>query len=71
MQTLKTSTNAAPRRWMASLLAEADACRTRMPWERGLRRQAFIARRASLMKQPQLPPAAPAAPAAPRVVALA
>jgi hypothetical protein len=32
-------------RWMTSLLTEAEACKTRMPWERGLRRQAFIARR--------------------------
>ncbi len=51
MQTPKPTTNAAPRRWMTSLLAEAEACRTRMPWERGLRRQAFIARRASLVPQ--------------------
>jgi hypothetical protein len=68
MQTLKNSTNAAPRRWMASLLAEADACRTRMPWERGLRRQAFIARRAGLTPQPQM---SAVKPVAPRVVALA
>jgi hypothetical protein len=68
MQTLKNSTNAAPRRWMASLLAEADACRTRMPWERGLRRQAFIARRAGQTAQPKVPAATPVAP---RVVALA
>lgn len=32
-------------RWMKSLLAEAAECRTRMPWERGLRRAALIARR--------------------------
>lgn len=55
MQTPKPTTNAAPRRWMTSLLAEAEACRTRMPWERGLRRQAFIARRASLAPQTQKP----------------
>ena len=30
---------------MDTLIKEADACTTRMPWERGLRRQAFIARR--------------------------
>ena len=33
------------RRWMKSLLVEAAACKTRMPWERGLRRDALIARR--------------------------
>ena len=32
-------------RWIAPLLAEAAACKTRFPWERGLRREAFIARR--------------------------
>jgi hypothetical protein len=36
-------------RWMNSLLTEAEACKTRMPWERGLRRQAFIARRAATL----------------------
>jgi hypothetical protein len=35
---------------MASLLAEAATCKTRMPWERGLRRQAFIARRAAAVR---------------------
>lgn len=33
------------RRWMMTAIADAQACKTRMPWERGLRRQAFIARR--------------------------
>jgi hypothetical protein len=33
------------RRWMKPLLAEAQACKTKMPWERGLRRAAMIARR--------------------------
>lgn len=33
------------RLWMKTLLAEAQACKTRMPWERGLRRAAMIARR--------------------------
>ncbi|MEL6957799.1 MAG: hypothetical protein AAGL89_02465 [Pseudomonadota bacterium] len=32
-------------RWIASMNADADACTTKMPWERGLRRQAFIASR--------------------------
>lgn len=32
-------------RWMTSAIAEAKTCTTKMPWERGLRRQAFIARR--------------------------
>jgi len=31
--------------WIKSVLAEAGQCKTRMPWERGLRRQAMIARR--------------------------
>lgn len=35
----------AERRWMTSMVQEAEACKTRMPWERGLRRQAMIARR--------------------------
>ncbi len=34
-----------PKCWMASLIAEADACKTKLPWERGLRRQAMISRR--------------------------
>lgn len=33
------------KRWIKTLTAEAAACKTRMPWERGLRREAFIARR--------------------------
>lgn len=32
-------------RWMKSVKAEAANCTTKMPWERGLRRQAMIARR--------------------------
>lgn len=32
-------------RWIKSAIAEADACLTKMPWERGLRREAFIASR--------------------------
>lgn len=32
-------------RWIASAAQEAAACTTKMPWERGLRRQAFIASR--------------------------
>lgn len=35
----------AAKRWMTPLLAEAAACKTKMPWERGLRREAFISRR--------------------------
>lgn len=42
-------------RWMTSLLTEAEACKTRMPWERGLRRQAFIARRAAAQPMPPAP----------------
>lgn len=33
------------KRWMKTVQAEAAACKTRMPWERGLRRQAMIRRR--------------------------
>lgn len=32
-------------RWMNGIIEEADKCTTRMPWERGLRREAFIASR--------------------------
>ena len=32
-------------RWIAATLAGAATCRTRMPWERGLRREAMISRR--------------------------
>jgi hypothetical protein len=32
-------------RWMKPVLAEAALCKTRMPWERGLRRDAMISRR--------------------------
>jgi hypothetical protein len=41
----KDCTMKTERRWMKSLLAEAANCKTRMPWERGLRRAALIARR--------------------------
>jgi hypothetical protein len=40
------------RRWMKSLLVEAQACKTKMPWERGLRREAFIARRTAVVTPP-------------------
>jgi len=32
-------------RWMTSTIADAKSCTTKMPWERGLRREAFIASR--------------------------
>ena len=32
-------------RWIKSNIAAAEACTTKMPWERGLRREAFIASR--------------------------
>jgi hypothetical protein len=32
-------------RWMQSTIAEANSCTTKMPWERGLRREAFMAGR--------------------------
>ena len=37
------------KRWMTGMIDEAAKCTTKMPWERGLRRQAFInSRKASL-----------------------
>mgnify|MGYP005990895919 CR=1 FL=1 len=33
------------KRWIGSTAAEAASCEKKMPWERGLRRQAMIARR--------------------------
>ncbi len=33
------------KRFMTNMIAEAEACTTKMPWERGLRRQAMISRR--------------------------
>lgn len=33
------------KRWMTNTIKEAEACITKMPWERGLRRQAMISRR--------------------------
>ncbi len=33
------------RRWMRNMLAESLAVKVRLPWERGLRREASIARR--------------------------
>lgn len=42
-------------RWMNALLTEVEGCKTRMPWERGLRRQAFVARRAGLQPTPPAP----------------
>ncbi len=32
-------------RWMRNTIKEAEACTTKMPWERGARRQEMIARR--------------------------
>ncbi|MBU2991949.1 hypothetical protein Q4555_14690 [Octadecabacter sp. 1_MG-2023] len=32
-------------RWIKSTIREAQNCTTKMPWERGLRREAFIASR--------------------------
>lgn len=33
------------RRWMMSIIKEAKEAKTKMPWERGIRRGATIARR--------------------------
>ncbi len=42
------------KRWMKSVLVEAETCKVRMPWERGLRREAFIARRKAALRRPEL-----------------
>lgn len=41
-------------RWITAAQSEAKNCHSKMPWERGLRRQAFINRR----KNPQITPVA-------------
>jgi len=33
------------KRWIENTIEDAAKCETKMPWERGLRRQAMIARR--------------------------
>lgn len=33
------------KRWINNTIAAAEACTTKMPWERGARREAFIERR--------------------------
>ena len=43
------------KRWLKPLLAEAAACKTKMPWERGLRREAFINRRKAASKAAPAP----------------
>ncbi len=40
------------RRWMKTLLADAAACKTKMPWERGIRREAFVVRRSAVAAAP-------------------
>ena len=53
---MKTNT-----RWINNTIAQAAACNTKMPWERGLQRQAMIARRveqtqsAKPVSLPQIP----------------
>jgi len=42
-------------RWINSTIAEAQACTTKMPWERGLRRQAFIASRRAVEQLAHMP----------------
>ena len=41
----QTMTKVSQKRWMTNLMAEVEKCDTQMPWARGARRQAFIARR--------------------------
>jgi hypothetical protein len=33
------------KRWLTNMIEDAKACDTQMPWARGLRREAMIARR--------------------------
>ncbi len=42
-------------RWMQSAIAEAASCTTKMPWERGLRREAFIASRRAVAMLSDMP----------------
>jgi hypothetical protein len=35
----------ASKRWIDNTIEQANKCETKMPWERGARRQAMIARR--------------------------
>ncbi|WP_159453146.1 hypothetical protein [Pseudooctadecabacter jejudonensis] len=42
-------------RWIQSTLKEAEACTAKMPWERGLRRQAFIASRRAVAQLAAMP----------------
>lgn len=42
-------------RWIKSTIQAAEACTTAMPWERGARRQAFIANRTATSAQKQTP----------------
>lgn len=47
------------KRWIDNTIEEANKCETKMPWERGLRRQAMIARRLAQTETPtkvSLPP---------------
>lgn len=42
-------------RWITATIKEAAACTTKMPWERGLRREAFIASRNAVKLLPLRP----------------
>lgn len=42
-------------RWIQSTIAEANACTTKMPWERGLRREAFMASRRAVAALSEAP----------------
>lgn len=47
------------KRWIDKTIEEANKCETKMPWERGLHRQAMIARRLENATKPtkvSLPP---------------
>jgi len=42
-------------RWIKSAIAEAETVTAKMPWERGLRRQAFIASRRAVAALAEAP----------------
>jgi len=51
----------ASKRWIDNTIEQANKCETKMPWERGARRQAMIARRIEQTDtKVSLPPCLPA-----------
>jgi len=58
IESRQTMTKMNKTRWMTNLMTEVEKCDTQMPWERGARRQAFIARRKAAEEAEQLQAAA-------------